>query len=445
MDMNQHSQSRTPSINRVLVRRLVYVALAVALLVGVVVSMLERQRIVDTVVDRALQRTTLFIEQHQALLDTPGGPDRAGLQQALAQLAGNRLIERMGYFVLAEIYDSSKISISEYTDRDFSRIDAVEEWLGNRQHPLPAAGGYHHAGFWLDTRPYIHVALPLTTSSGNAVAWLQGIYAVSRAASADLNQRVLRAIAMAIGTVLLTTAVLYPVILNLMRKLTRSSANLLDSNLEMLQVLGSAIAKRDSDTSDHNFRVTIIAVRLAEAAGLDADEIRSLIKGAFLHDVGKIAITDTILHKPGGLDETEFSVMKTHVEHGLDIVERSVWLKDAAAVVGNHHEKCDGSGYPHGIDQQSIPASARIFAIADVFDALASQRPYKKPFTFDESMRILGEGRGNHFDPHFLDIFTAIARELYDHLTGRKTDDLRGDLETITRKYFSTDAEALNV
>lgn len=445
METNYNPQAKAPSIHRVLARRLLYAAMAIALVAAILVSQLERHRIVDTVVDRALQRTTLFIEQNQALLDAHGGPDRTGLQQALAQLASNRLKERMGYFVHAEIYDTAQTPISEYTDPDFDRVDAIEGWLEKGQRPMPAAGEYFHTGFWLDSRPYIHVAMPLTSSNGNAVAYLQGVYAVSRAASTDLNRRVIRAIAMVIGIVLLTAAILYPVILGLTRKLTTYSGYLLESNLAMLQVLGSTIAKRDSDTSDHNFRVTIIAVRLAEAAGIDAAQIKSLIKGAFLHDVGKIAITDTILHKPGRLDEAEFKIMKTHVEHGLDIVGRSEWLRDAATVVGSHHEKCDGSGYPKGLDQQSIPICARIFAIADVFDALASKRPYKEPFTFEESMRILEEGRSTHFDPQMLDLFTTIARGLYDDLVGRGTDELRADLETITQKYFSADAEALSV
>lgn len=445
METNQNQNTRGPSIHRVLVRRLIYATLAVTLAVAIVVGLLERQRIVDAVVDRALQRTALFNEQHQPLLDAPDGPDRVGLQQALGELASNRLKERMGYFVHAEIYDTAQTSIGEYTDRDFHSIDEVADWLEGQSRPAPAAGDYFQDRFWIGIRPYIHVAMPLLNSNGNTVAWLQGIYAISREAGVDMNQRILRAIAMAIGIVLLTTAVLYPVIVSLTRRLTRSSANLLESNLEMLEVLGSAIAKRDSDTSDHNFRVTIIAVRLAEAAGFGAKEIKRLIKGAFLHDVGKIAITDTILHKAGDLDDDEYRVMQTHVDHGLDIVERSVWLKDAAAVVGNHHEKCDGSGYPVGLDRQSIPVNARIFAIADVFDALTSKRPYKEPFSFEESMRILEEGSGSHFDAELLDVFAAIARGLYDHLTGRGTDELRADLEGITRSYFSVDSEALSV
>ena len=443
MATNQQTTSQTTTIHRVLIRRLAYAAAGIALVVAIVVGLLERQRIIETVIDRAMQRTTQFIQQHQSLLNADGGPDRTGLQQALAELASNRIKERMGYFVHAEIYDTVQTSIGEYTDRKFYPIDEIMVWLEEQPRPTPAAGDYYQDSFWIDIRPYVHVALPLLNSKGNTVAWLQGIYAISREAGIDMLQRMLRAIAMAIGIVLLTTAVLYPVILNLMRKLTKSSANLLDSNLGMLEVLGSAIAKRDSDTSDHNYRVTIIAVRLAEAAGLGVTDIKSLIKGGFLHDVGKIAITDNILHKAGDLDNEEFRIMQTHVEHGLDIVERSAWLKDAAPVVGNHHEKCDGSGYPGGLDRLSIPVNARIFSIADVFDALTSKRPYKEPFSFEKSMQILEEGRGRHFDAELLDAFTMIARGLYDHLVGRKTADLRTELESITRTYFSADAEAL--
>jgi len=268
MKTNQNRQAQGPSIHRVLVRRLIYATLAVTLAVAIVVSLLERQRIVDTVVDRALQRTTLFIEQHQALLDEPGGPDRAGLQQALAQLASNRLKERMGYFIHAEIYDTAQTSIGEYTDRDFYPIDEVADWLEGQPRPTPAAGDYFHDSFWIDIRPYIHVAMPLLHSNGKTVAWLQGIYAVSRESGVDMTQRILRTIAMAIGIVLLTTAVLYPVIVSLTRKLTVYSGNLLDSNLEMLQVLGSAIAKRDSDTGYHHCR----AYRRGSRAGKCRDQ-----------------------------------------------------------------------------------------------------------------------------------------------------------------------------
>ncbi len=228
-----------------------------------------------------------------------------------------------------------------------------------------------------------------------------------------------------------------------MSRLTRLSLKLLDSQLETLKVLGGAIATRDNDTDAHNYRVTIFSVRLAEAAGLDHKNIRTLIKGAFLHDVGKIGITDNILLKPGNLTDSEFRIMKSHVTQGLNIIERSEWLKDAAEVVGCHHEKVDGNGYLKGLNGGEIPVTARIFSIADVFDALSSRRPYKEPFSFEETMKIIEEKRGSHFDPTFVDIFTNIAKSLFDGFAGRDGNELKDEVDTIIQKYFSRDINTI--
>lgn len=212
--------------------------------------------------------------------------------------------------------------------------------------------------------------------------------------------------------------------------------NLQDSHIETLKVLGRAVAKRDSDTDSHNYRVTIISVRIAETCGLEAETIQSLIKGAFLHDVGKIGIRDDILLKPAKLTDGEFDTMKHHVPHGLDIVNRSAWLKDAIEVVGFHHEKFDGSGYGKGLSGKEIPINARIFAIADVFDALTSKRPYKEPFSYNKAMDILEEGRGAHFDPDLLDRFKTISELLFVELAGCDHEELTVSLDNIIQMYF---------
>jgi HD-GYP domain-containing protein (c-di-GMP phosphodiesterase class II) len=239
---------------------------------------------------------------------------------------------------------------------------------------------------------------------------------------------------------LVTAGLLYPSIMMLLRRLGTTSGRLLDANLETLKVLGSTISKRDSDTDLHNYRVTIYAVRIAEAMGISSGKIRSLIKGAFLHDVGKIGITDKILLKPGKLTEAEFEEMKRHVDHGVDIVQRSDWLQDTVDVVGSHHEKYDGTGYTKRVRSREIPLNARIFAVVDVFDALTSKRPYKEPMGLDDTMNIMEQGRDSHFDPQVFDVFARLAPDLYAEIAHTATlESLQQDLELIIEKYFRSD------
>jgi HD-GYP domain-containing protein (c-di-GMP phosphodiesterase class II) len=245
---------------------------------------------------------------------------------------------------------------------------------------------------------------------------------------------------MVAGIVLLTTIILYPSINTLLRRVSGLSADLLHANMEILSVLGSAVAKRDNDTDIHSYRVTIYAVRLAEELGLPENEIRALIKGAFLHDVGKIGIRDSILLKPSNLTSEEFKEMTEHVRHGMDIVSGSVWLRDAAQVVGSHHEKYDGTGYLEKRNNGDIPKVARIFTIADVFDALSSKRPYKDAMSYEETLNILIGGKGSHFDPEIMDVFLKIAPVLYETYANRDDDKPREDLKQINSRYFGPDA-----
>jgi len=246
-----------------------------------------------------------------------------------------------------------------------------------------------------------------------------------------------------VGLVVGTALVIYPIINRLLGRLSSQTVKLLDSNLEILQVLGGAIAKRDSDTDAHNYRVSVYSVCLAEEINLPRDQIQSLIKGALLHDVGKLGIRDNVLLKAGKLTDEEFTVMKTHVDHGMELTDRASWLKDAQDVVGSHHEKFDGSGYPAGLTGEAIPLAARIFAITDVFEAPATRRPYKEPLSYDETMEILDGGRGTHFDPSLLDAFRAMARELYDTYSGMDGHKSRQRLELMTEEYFKRDVADL--
>ena len=136
--------------------------------------------------------------------------------------------------------------------------------------------------------------------------------------------------------------------------------------------------------------------------------------------------------------------MRSHVEQGVELVRRSRWLADAVSVVGAHHEKVDGSGYPNRATGGEIPITARIFAIVDVFDALTSRRPYKAPMTYEASVAILQQGRGRHFDSALLDAFLKVAPALYERYGGREDDDVKRDLEAVARRHFRAGLDTLD-
>ncbi|WP_459903884.1 HD-GYP domain-containing protein, partial [Desulfosarcina cetonica] len=196
----------------------------------------------------------------------------------------------------------------------------------------------------------------------------------------------------------------------------------LKSHLYTIKALGNAIAKRDSETDEHNFRVTYFSLCLAEQLHLSAQSIQSLVKGAFLHDIGKIGIRDNILLKPSSLSNEEIAIMKSHVEQGVKIVNDIPWLGDAIDVIRFHHERYDGSGYPSGIIGEQIPIVARIFAVVDVFDALISERPYKHAISYDNAIEILKQD-SRRFDPLVLSRFLEISEALYnDRITMKKVE-----------------------
>ena len=266
------------------------------------------------------------------------------------------------------------------------------------------------------------------------VSLLIGI-AVSWLGASKVDQLLL-----ALAAVALTTLCLYPIILALNRNVVRRSRDLLAGNIELMEVVGSAIAKRDSATSMHNYRVATYAVRLAEAVDLGPEEMRDLIAGAFLHDFDKIGISDSILLKPGDLDAQESEIMKTHVSLGVDILRKSHWLLKARAVVEYHHEKFDGSGYNKGLAGEEIPLIARIFAVVDVFDALTSKRPYKEAHSFAEAMAVIEKGAGSYFDSRLAKAFCSIAEPLYWEIRNLPQREAEVQLQAIIRKYFFTAA-----
>jgi len=187
---------------------------------------------------------------------------------------------------------------------------------------------------------------------------------------------------------------------------------------QTLKALMSALDARDRETEGHSMRVSRLACLLGEKLGLNSDQIKALERGALLHDIGKIGISDVILHKPGKLTEDEWKIMRMHPEIGARIVERIPFLQESMAVVRYHHERWNGSGYPLGIQGEEIPLHARIFAVADVFDALTSSRNYRKKSTPQEALQYLRENAGVLFDR---EIVEALAELPYHEFVERGT------------------------
>lgn len=229
---------------------------------------------------------------------------------------------------------------------------------------------------------------------------------------------------------------IFPIIYSQYKTLLDKKNDLVLSNLNMLTSLGNAIAKRDSDTNEHNYRVTYYSIKIAQSMNLDNKTMESLIKGAFIHDIGKIAISDNILLKAGKLTNDEFDIMKTHVEHGIDIVKNIKWLEDAQNVILYHHEKVNGLGYPNGVKKDDIPIEARIFSVADVFDALTSNRPYKKAFAPEYSMSLIEEDKNTHFDAQVVESFKEIYKESYLYISQKSSKDLEKIFEELIKDYF---------
>jgi response regulator RpfG family c-di-GMP phosphodiesterase len=197
----------------------------------------------------------------------------------------------------------------------------------------------------------------------------------------------------------------------------------------LILVLADMVESRDQCTGDHVRKTaayTGIIMRELKKEGIYTDQlndefINDVVNSAPLHDIGKIQVSDTILNKPGKLTDEEFAKMKTHTTAGAEVIAHamntvsgidSAYLKEAKNLAHYHHEKWDGSGYPSGLKGEEIPLSARIMAVADVFDALVSKRSYKDGFPFEKAMEIIREGSGKHFDPKIVDAFMRASDEV---------------------------------
>ena len=401
------------------------VSLALAACASALSYYIEQERQEDTILDIAAEESQKVLAQSNLFaLDEPARSEQA--ENAAKIIAG-------GFFDIVEIYDSQGKKLAEHQSETGEQLEAA---LPPHQKPGAAETRYENidaAGRWA-----MRIFVPVS-QNGSLLGYMEGVRLVPRWQEKNISMASLQASLLTALASLLCGAILYPILMSLYSGREKKAREVLDSHLSMMEALGRAIAKRDSDTGSHNYRVAYIASKTAEAMGFGRERMQNLIAGSFLHDVGKIGIPDAILLKPGKLDEAEFETMKTHVELGSQIVHNIGWLEGARNVVACHHEKFNGQGYPQGLAGEQIPLEARIFAVVDVFDALASKRPYKDPLPIEKTVQILESERGKHFDPAVLDAFLPIAAQMHAQFANAGEDLAKTLLHGQIERHFGQD------
>ena len=183
-----------------------------------------------------------------------------------------------------------------------------------------------------------------------------------------------------------------------------------------LEVLGEALDYKDRETEGHSKRVTAYTMAIASRMGVPKEQIETIARGAFLHDIGKMAIPDNILNKPGKLTPDEVAIMREHCHLGYKLVRKIPVLQEAAEIVYSHQERFDGSGYPRGLKGEGIPLGARIFSIADTLDAITSDRPYRPAQTLDAARVEIEKWTGKQFDPEVVKVFLEMPNKIWEDL-----------------------------
>jgi len=347
-------------------------------------------------------------------------------------------IDKLG-FIRIEIYDANQSEIYHFVSKNIKDKQELQQiYLHDAfaLHNFPKTNKMTYNFFEIKPgHQFLQVFYPIYKSN-ELLGYIEGIYHVGSTLIEKFQRDVIAIIITVLLTIVLFSLLIFPLIYFAYKKLNSHRLDLLSSNIIMINTLGNAIAQRDSDTGEHNYRVTLYAIKLAEKISLDKENIQKLIKGAFLHDIGKIGISDNILLKKDKLTQDEYSEMKKHVLIGVELVKDCSWLEDSIDVILNHHEKFDGSGYPYKVKGLNIPKIARIFTIVDVFDALTSKRPYKKAFSYEDSINFIKNGRGTHFDSNLVDIFIQISKELYNSTNSKSKEQLKKELDGLIKKYF---------
>jgi putative nucleotidyltransferase with HDIG domain len=219
------------------------------------------------------------------------------------------------------------------------------------------------------------------------------------------------------------------------RQLTEALAGVEQTYDGTLEALGAALDLRDSQTAGHSERVSRYCLRIARAVGLSGDGLKQLVRGAYLHDIGKMGIPDSILLKNRELTAEEKEVMQTHVKIGCELVERVGFLAPAAELIFAHQERWDGRGYPQGLRGAEIPLPARIFAVADTLDAITSERPYRQAVSFAAARAEIARQSGLQFDPEVVRVFLSIPLAEWEQIRDEVSAEARSQARQANVPY----------
>jgi putative nucleotidyltransferase with HDIG domain len=203
-----------------------------------------------------------------------------------------------------------------------------------------------------------------------------------------------------------------------------------------LEALGDALDKKDAETEGHSKRVTAFTIAIARAMGLSKDQIAVIARGAFLHDIGKMAVPDAILRKPGKLTPDEILIMQEHCYHGYEILKKIPFLNEAAEIVYAHQERFDGTGYPRGLKGDEIPLGARMFSVADTLDAITSDRPYRPAQSLAAARAEIARWSGRQFDPEVVKVFLDMDEKIWP--------DLRKEVDGQVQRFAYSSTAAKN-
>ncbi len=414
-------------IHILLVRRITAVSFLAILLIIAAVCYLEIRKIENTLLSNAEKEARLFlplfIEQARNKSGQTAEP-AAEFFEAIGQTA----------FLDVRLLTPDKTVFFESSQSGSPAPAAA---------PAAGADGLAYAnepgGTWMfaDRELVLDAVIPLHAGpEEKLIGYVEGRYRSAQADTRAIAVRILLSCLIGVGGVLLAAALMYPGLVLLHNRLINNSADLNRANNFLLKKLGSALAKSDVGTPNHNYRVIIYSVRLAEKLKLNRAQIRSLIKGVFLHDIGMLDVDREMLMKPAPLGKKERKRMQEHVKRGVALIKPYRWLRDTRDLIRCHHEKYDGSGYPAGLSHDKITLEARIFAIVDAFDALTSDRPYRPARKLDSVIETLELESGAHFDPVLLAPFIEMAPQILDIVGKLDGEALEREVNGVLKKYI---------